>query len=133
MTQHGNGDHIIHALLAGGSVRALAAVTTETAAEAQRRHGLYPTAAAALGRTLTITALLGAMLKTPQQLFVDVIGDGPLEYVKTNADAQGRVRGYVGNPRVHLPENSRGKLDVGGAVGNGHLYVLHDYGLKESY
>lgn len=133
MTAHGNGDHIVHALLADGRVRALAAVTTATVAEAQRRHGLYPTAAAALGRTLTVTALLGAMLKTPQQLFVDVIGDGPLKFVKTNGDAEGRVRGYVGNPHVHLPSNSTGKLNVGGAVGHGHLYVTRDFGLKESY
>lgn len=133
MTAHDNGDHIVHALLADGSVRVLATVTTATVAEAQRRHDLYPTAAAALGRTLTVTALLAAMLKTPQQLFVDVVGDGPLRFIKTNGDAEGRVRGYVGNPHVHLPSTSDGKLDVGGAVGQGHLYVTRDFGLKESY
>lgn len=133
MTRRDSGDHIVHALLAEGNVRALAAVTTDTVAEAQRRHGLYPTAAAALGRTLTVSALLGTMLKPPQQLFVDIVGDGPLRYIKTNADAEGRVRGYVGNPHVHLPSNSLGKLDVGGAVGSGHLYVTRDFGLKESY
>lgn len=127
------GDHIVHALLAGGTVRALAAVTTDTVAEAQLRHGLYPVAAAALGRVLTVTALLGVQLKPPQQVFVDVVGDGPLGYIKANADAEGRVRGYVANPHVHLPSTPAGKLDVGRAVGKGYLYVTRDFGLKEPY
>lgn len=127
------GDHIVHALLAGGTVRALAAVTSNTVAEAQLRHGLYPTAAAALGRVLTVTALLGAQLKSPQQLFVDIIADGPLGNIKTNVDAHGRVRGYVGNPQTHLPSTPEKKLNVGAAVGKGHLYVTRDFGLKESY
>ncbi len=66
-------------------------------------------------------------------MFVDVIGDGPLGQIKTHADAHGNVRGYVGNPHVHLPLNSGGKLNVGAAVGQGHLYVTRDFGLKESY
>lgn len=126
-------DHIVHALLADGSVRALAAITTSTVAEAQLRHGLYPTAAAALGRVLTVTALMGAQLKPPQQLFIDIIADGPLGNIKTNVDSNGRVRGYVSNPQVHLPSTPAGKLNVGGAVGRGHLYVTRDFGLKESY
>ncbi len=54
MTQHDSGKRPIAIssthCSAGGTVRALAAVTTYTVAEAQLRHGLYPTAAAALGR-----------------------------------------------------------------------------------
>jgi molecular chaperone Hsp33 len=32
-----------------------------------------------------------------------------------------------------LPLNGRGKLDVASAVGEGHLYVIKDLGLKEPY
>lgn len=133
MGQFNNHDHLVHALLADGQVRALATVTTETVEEARWRHDLYPTATAALGRTLSVTALLGAMLKEPQRVFVDIMCDGPLRYIRTNADANGNVRGYVGDPHVHLPANARGKLDVGGAVGTGSLYVLRDLGLKDAY
>lgn len=126
-------DHLVHALLADGQVRVLAAVTTHIVEEARWRHDLYPTATAALGRTLTVTALLGAMLKDPERVFVDIICDGPLRYIRANADAQGNVRGYVGDPHVHLPANAQGKLDVGGAVGAGSLYVLRDLGLKDMY
>lgn len=126
------GDHLVHALLAGGQVRALAAVTTNLVEEARWRHDLSPTATAALGRTLTVGGLMGAMLKHPQRIFLDLVGDGPLRYVRVNADAEGNVRGYVGDPHVDLPAKN-GKLDVGGAVGQGDLYVLRDFGLKETY
>lgn len=128
----GSEDRLVHALLADGQVLALAAVTTATVEEARWRHGLYPTAAAALGRTLSVAALMGATLKDRQRIFIDIAGDGPLRYVRANADAEGNVRGYVGDPHVHLPSRE-GKLDVGGAVGRGDLYVLKDFGLKESY
>src|SRR5690625_3405207 len=101
-----SGDRLVHALLADGQVRALAAVTTQTVEEARWRHGLYPTAAAALGRTLSVAALMGAMLKDQQRIFVDITGDGPLRYIRANADAQGNVRGYVGDPAVHLPSRN---------------------------
>ncbi|MGL6220053.1 MAG: Hsp33 family molecular chaperone HslO, partial [Lacrimispora sphenoides] len=40
---------------------------------------------------------------------------------------------YVYNPGVMLPPNQAGKLDVGGAVGEGVLSVIKDIGLKEPY
>ncbi|MED4960698.1 Hsp33 family molecular chaperone HslO, partial [Geobacillus stearothermophilus] len=43
------GDYLVKALAYDGQVRAYAARTTETVAEAQRRHQTWPTASAALG------------------------------------------------------------------------------------
>src|SRR5690625_3992640 len=122
-----SGDHLVHALLAGGSVRALSAVTTGMVEEARWRHDLSPNATAALGRTLTVAGLRGARLKDPQRIFVDIVGDGPLRYIRGTADDHGNVRGYVGDPHVDLRAN-KGKLDVGGAVGKGDLYVLRAFG-----
>ena len=48
------------------------------------------------------------------------------------ADSQGNVKGYVHNPDVMLPPKN-GKLDVGGALGQGVLTVIKDMGLKEPY
>lgn len=109
-------DCLIRATAAGGRIRALAATTTELTEIARRRHGTYPTATAALGRVLTGAALLGAGLKGPDSVILRVHGDGPLGGVVAEADAAGRVRGYVKNPHVDLDLNPAGKLDVGGAV-----------------
>ena len=46
-------DTLVRIITKEGTVRALACVTTELTAEACRRHGAHPTAAAALGRALT--------------------------------------------------------------------------------
>lgn len=127
------GDILVHLTAAGGCLRALAARTTETVEEARRRHDAFPTAAAALGRTLTGAALLGAVLKGQQRLMIEIVGDGPLGKIVAEADAAGNVRGYVHHPHVHLPSNAQGKLDVAGAVGSGHLYVVKDLGLREPY
>jgi molecular chaperone Hsp33 len=43
------------------------------------------------------------------------------------------VKGYAYNPEVLLHANEKGKLDVGGAVGEGILSVIKDLGLKEPY
>jgi len=126
-------DHFIRAIAGGGTVLGFAAVTTETVEEARRRHQAAPTAAAALGRTLAATVMLGAGLKDGQRLTVRVLGDGPLGGIVTEGNGRGEVRGYVQNPEVDLPLTPRRKLDVGGAVGRGTLHVTKDLGLRYPY
>lgn len=126
-------DYLVRATVKDGAIRAFACTTTHLCDEARRRHATAPTATAALGRTLTGVALLGATLKDRQSLTIRVVGDGPLGGIVADGDEQGRVRGYVQRPDVDL-ELVGGKLDVGGAVGRtGHLHVTRDYGLKEMY
>ena len=118
----------------GGQIRAYSALTTESVQEAQTRHYTWPTASAALGRTMTATLMMGAMLKGEQKLTVTVDGQGPIGKIIADADANGHVRGYVTNPQTHFPLNNVGKLDVGRAVGsNGALTVVKDVGLKDYF
>jgi len=124
---------MVIATAAGGGLRAYAAVTTQLVEEARRRHGLYPTAAAAVGRTMTATAIMGMMLKDGQQVMVQLTGDGPLRQILAQADPSGNVRGYAADPHVHLPLNRDKKLDVAGAIGRGRLDVIKDLRLKEPY
>ncbi|MGO4374371.1 Hsp33 family molecular chaperone HslO [Paenibacillus sp. 2TAB19] len=117
-----------------GKLRVFAVRTTQLVEELRRRHATYPTTTAALGRTLTAGAMMGAMLKGEEKLIIQVKGDGPVGQIVVDANAKGQVRGYVDNPQVQLPSNALGKLDVAGAVGrNGFIYVTKDLGLKESY
>jgi molecular chaperone Hsp33 len=101
----------------------MAAVTTGVVEEARRRHETYPTATAALGRTLTAGLLLGATMKDEERLSIELVGDGPLRRVMVSTTGNGQVRGYVSRPATHLPSKN-GKLDVAGAIGEGLLCVM---------
>ncbi|SUM31487.1 heat shock protein 33 [Staphylococcus gallinarum] len=115
-------------------IRAYSALTTESVQEAQTRHYTWPTASAALGRTMTATLMMGAMLKGNQKLTVTVDGQGPIGKIIADADAKGNVRGYVTNPQTHFPLNDIGKLDVRRAVGTeGALTVVKDVGMKDYF
>ncbi|WP_239619013.1 Hsp33 family molecular chaperone HslO [Cohnella mopanensis] len=127
-------DELIRGTAWNGGLRVFAARTTALVSELQRRHDTYPTATAALGRTATVSAMMGVMLKGRERLMVQVKGDGPLGQIVIDANAAGEVRGYVDHPHTHLPSNSQGKLDVAGVVGHtGYLHVTKDLGLKEPY
>ena len=128
------GDYLVKALGFQGEVRAYAVRTTDTVSEAQRRHNTWATASAALGRTMTATVMMGSMLKGDDRITVKVEGDGPLGLILVDANASGKVRGYVSNPQVHFAKNEYGKLDVKRAVGtNGFLTIVKDIGLREKF
>lgn len=127
-------DYLIKATAFDGAVRAYACISTHMVEEARRRQDTWATASAALGRTLTISALMGAMLKSEDTLTVKVEGNGPIGAIITDANAKGEVRGYVLNPHIDPPLNEKGKLDVRRAVGTkGTLSVVKDLGLKDYF
>ncbi|QFT87144.1 33 kDa chaperonin [Bacillus sp. THAF10] len=127
-------DYLVKALAFDGQVRAYAIRTTDTVSEAQRRHQTWPTASAALGRAMTASVMMGAMLKGENKLTVKIEGGGPIGAILVDSDAKGHVRGYVTNPQTHFDLNQHGKLDVARAVGtNGTLSVVKDLGLREHF
>lgn len=127
-------DYLVKALAYDGIVRAYAVNATDTVAEAQRRHETWHTSSAALGRSLVGGLLLGATLKGEDKLTVKIMGDGPAGAIIVDSNAKGEVKGYIQNPKVALPLNAQGKLDVRGAVGTQGLFtVIKDLGLKEPF
>jgi molecular chaperone Hsp33 len=128
-------DYAVRAMDKRGHIRAFAAVTTGLVGQAAKLHRCSPTAAAALGRSLTAAALTGLMLKNDSdRLTLQVMGGGPIGRIVVVANARGEVKGYVDNPAADLPLNAAGKLDVGGVVGKkGQLTIIKDLGLKEPY
>ena len=127
-------DRIIRVTAAKGHIRAFFADTRQTANEGFLIHNTSPVVTAALGRLLTAAAMFGAMLKNDGDLVTLTIkGDGPLKSVVATGDASARVKGYPYINDVDLPLKANGKLDVGGAFGEGTLTVIKDIGLKEPY
>ena len=121
-------DKLIHGVAAGGTVRVLSAVTTDTVAEAIRRHQTSPTVSAALGRVMTGALLLGATLKDFDRITAKIECDGPVGGITAEANAAGEVRGYVKNPVAEVPFKPNGKFDVSGVVGKGMFHVIRESG-----
>ncbi|MBE6687775.1 MAG: Hsp33 family molecular chaperone HslO [Ruminococcaceae bacterium] len=117
-----------------GSAMLIIANSTQIVKKAAEIHGLSHTMTAVLGRALTATSLMGSLLKDKEHsLTLQLKGDGPGGSVVCVSDYLGNVRGYVQNPSLDLPPNKFGKIDVGGAVGKGNLYIIKDLGLNEPY
>ena len=125
-------DRIIRAITTDAAIQMTAIETTQMVERARNIHRTLPLATAALGRTLTITSILGGQLKVDDgSVTVQVRGDGPLGTIVCVADSDGNARGYLQNPAVDLPLRPDGKLAVGMGVGQGHLMVIKDIGLKD--
>jgi molecular chaperone Hsp33 len=115
-----------------GPVAVTVLVNTATVEKARTLHDTYPTATAALGRTMTGVMLMASLLKEGQKMSVQIVGDGPLKEVFAEADWLSRVRGYIRKPHVFMGLIGE-SLDVGRAIGPGYLHVIKDLGLRESY
>lgn len=127
-------DGILHISLLEGQARAILIESTQMVQEAKRIHGLSKIATAALGRTLTATAMMGSMLKgTDESVTASIKGGGPIGTVLAVSNENCVVKGYVDNPAIDLPRTGP-KLPVGAAVGrSGRLTVIKDMHLREPY
>ena len=125
---------MVRATAADGAIRAFAVTSKELVEEAKNRHGTCPIMTAALGRLLSAGVMMGSMMKGEKDLLtLQIQGDGPGGGLTVTADASGHVKGYPHVAVIDLPVNDQGKLNVGGAMGNGTLRVIKDLGLKEPY
>lgn len=125
-------DTLLRAIARNAGIQISAAATTGLVERARQIHSTTPVATAALGRTLTITAIMGSQLKVDDgSVTVQIKGNGPLGAIVCVGDADGYVRGYLQNPAADLPLRPDGKLAVGAGVGRGYLMVIKDIGLKD--
>ncbi len=125
---------IIRAITKDGSARAIIIDARDIVERARQIHNTTPTTTAALGRTLIAASLAGSMLGEEQDVItVRFVGNGVGGTIIATSDWCGNVRGLIGNPQADLPLRSDGKLDVGGCVGQGELYILRDTGGSEPY
>ena len=127
-------DELIIAKALDGAVRIHAARTTRMVEEARKAHHCMPTSIAALGRTMTVAALMASDLKAPDEhVQIRIDGKGPCGLINVQADGNCCVRGYIQDPNVHLVKADHHE-DVGKAVGtDGMLSVSRDMGMKEPF
>ena len=141
MTNQKTGDYIVRATAADLFIRAFAIRATGLAEESRTIHQTTPVMTAAMGRLLAAGAMMGTMLKNPDDvLTLQIRCDGPAKGLTVTATGDGTIKGFPANPDADLPLKPEDpahpedhKLDVGGALGEGTLNVIMDLGLKEPY
>lgn len=126
---------ITRAITTDGSARIIFTNSTELVGKAAEIHSPSKTMCAVIGRSLTAASLMGSLLKDKEEtLTLHINGNGPAGKICCVSDYKGNVRGYAENMQVELAPNERGKLDVGGAVGNnGYIAVVRDEGTGEPH
>ncbi len=126
-------DRMISCTLKDYPVRFVIATTTQTVQKMNEIHHTTPTAAAAAGRVLTGTALMGSMLKNDEDILtVTVKGSGDIGRITATADRFGQVKCEILNPESGVYTKSNGKLDVQRVVGQGTLTVIKDIGMRRA-
>ena len=103
--------------------------------QARILHNMWPTSCAALGRTLSVTALMGLMQKDENEVVtVTINGGGSIGTILCVAKNNGEVKGFCGDSQLYLKYNDTNKLAVGLIVGtDGYLKVTKNLKLKQQY
>ncbi len=129
-----NNDYLVTARAANDQIRAIAITSKSLVEEKRKLHNLSPIAGAAIGRLMSAALMMGDWLKNETDtLTIEIAGEGKLSHLTAVSNNKGEVRGYVSNPDVVLPPNASGHLNVGGAIGKGHMTIIRDLGLKTPY
>ena len=126
-------DELVSALIPGSEVRVVIATTAQLSQHARSLHQAELASAVLLGFGLTGAALLASLQKEHSRVSLQLECDGPLRGFFTEGDAEGRLRGYLKNPKVDFV-GAEGTYHWRAALGNkGYLSVLRDFGEGEFY
>ena len=135
-------DELVRALIRGGTVRVVAAVTSDLLREGARRHEAHGDTVLALGRVSAAALLLATHGKDQQRVTLQMHGDGPLGSVTADALASGGVRMYAHAPVAPMNVEAAGSVPGVDAArpttarvlgSRGTLNVIRDLGMRERY
>lgn len=126
-------DYLVKALAYNGNVRIYVTTTTNAINDIGNRLNYLPSALDAVGRVMSMTVMMGSMLKLEETVTVRVEGNGPIGKIIADGDAHGHIRAYCENPYCHFEYNDF-RLNAKATVGNsGFISVIKDLKLKEPF
>ena len=126
-------DYLIRGIAYNDQVRIFACSTADTLNYIGDKFSYFPSALDALGRVLSMGAMMGSMLKLEETVTIKVEGNGPIGRILVDADAHGHIRAYADNPRVHFEYNDF-RLNAKATIGDeGFINVIKDLKLKEPF
>lgn len=120
---------IVKYLACKGKASIVCLDTKELINYVKKLHNLTTTTTVALGRFLTISALMAhtEIKENTDKLTIQLNGGGPTGSLVSVVKLNGKkaiLKGYIQNPNIDLPINNE-KVDVGGAVGkSGYLNFI---------
>ena len=102
---------ILRGMTRDGSARVLVINSRKIVDDMIRFHKTSPTAAAALGRTVTAASMIGTMLpEDGDTVTISISGDGEAGKIIAVGDYFGNVKGYIENPLANPPKKPNGKI-----------------------
>lgn len=126
-------DILVKALGFNNQVRIYAVTTTDTLNLIGDRLNYFPSALDALGRVLSMGAMMGGTLKREETVTLRIEGDGQIGRIIVDANAYGDIRGYSDNPHCHFEYNDN-RLNAKATIGSkGMITVIKDLKLKEPF
>lgn len=144
-------DYLIRGLSNDVSIRLFIATTTNMTEEARKIHDTSPAVTVAMGKFLTITAIMGNNLKSDKdKLTLQIKSEGPIKELVSVADSRGNIKAFPGIPNATAGKNHRvvveekedgtqestikSEFSMQALVGKeGLLTVIKDFGMKEPY
>ena len=127
-------DILVKALGYNSHARIYAVTTTDALNIIGDRLSYFPSALDALGRVMSMGAIMGGTLKGEETATLRIDGDGQIGRIVVDANAHGAIRGYAENPHCHFEYVDDNKLNVKATVGDtGFINVIKDLKLKEPF
>lgn len=126
-------DILIKALGYNKHARIYAVSTTNALNLIGDRLSYFPSALDALGRVMSMGAMMGGTLKREETVTLRIEGDGQIGRIIVDANAHGAIRGYAENPHCHFEYNDY-RLNAKATIGSkGMITVIKDLKLKEPF
>ena len=126
-------DILVKALGYNSHARIYAVTTTDALNLIGDRLSYFPSALDALGRVMSMGAIMGGTLKERETVTIRIDGDGQIGRIIVDADAHGAIRGYAENPHCHFEYNDF-RLNAKATIGSkGMITVIKDLKLKEPF
>ncbi len=126
-------DILVKALGFSNQARIYAVSTTDALNLIGDRLNYFPSALDALGRVMSMGAMMGGTLKREETVTLRIDGDGQIGRIIVDANAHGDIRGYAENPHCHFEYNDY-RLNAKATIGSkGMITVIKDLKLKEPF
>ena len=128
-------DRLIKAISESGTVRACAAITTDTVNSAYKIQEPAALSGIILGNVLTAAGLCAGSLKGERERVSLLFrGNGPIAKVAAEACADGKIRGYAANPKAEFATDRDPRTQMADAIGVASvLTVTKDLGMRQPY